>query len=87
MERAVILASGDLLGNADLELPTLRAATGLVPDAAERQQIEDALRVSHGRVSGVDGAAQALGVAPSTLESRIQRLGIDKYTFRRRSSL
>ena len=55
-----------------------------VPDAAERQQIEDALRVSQGRVSGVGGAAQALGVAPSTLESRIQRLGVDKLAFRRR---
>ena len=86
VERAIILSRGEVLGNADLELPTLRAATAPVPDAAERQQIEDALRVSHGRVSGFGGAAQALGVAPSTLESRIQRLGIDKYAFRRHSS-
>jgi formate hydrogenlyase transcriptional activator len=73
-------------GIADLELPSLEAVTAPVPDdAAKRRQIEDALHASRGRVSGVDGAAQALGVAPGTLESRIQRLRIDKYAFRRRS--
>jgi transcriptional regulator with GAF, ATPase, and Fis domain len=86
VERAVILARGELLGDADLELPSFKAATAPVSDAAERLQIEDALRVSRGRVSGAGGAAEALGVAPSTLESRIQRLGVDKYAFRRRSS-
>jgi len=85
VERAIILSRGEVLGSADFELPSLTTATAPVSDAAERQQIEDALRASRGRVSGVDGAAQALGVAPSTLESRIQRLGIDKLAFRRRS--
>jgi hypothetical protein len=33
-------------------------------------------------VAGLDGAAASLGVAPSTLESRIQRLRIDKFSFR-----
>ena len=86
VERAVILASGDVLGEAEFELPGREAATAPVPEPAERQRIEDALRASRGRVSGIDGAAQALGVAPSTLESRIQRLGIDKHAFRRRTS-
>ena len=87
VERAVILAGGEVLGVTDFELPSLKAATAPVPDdAAERRQIEDALRASRGRVSGIDGAAQALGVAPSTLESRIQRLGIDKLAFRRRTT-
>jgi formate hydrogenlyase transcriptional activator len=87
VERAVILASGELLDSADLELPTLKAPTAPVADDAERRQIEDALRVSHGRISGDGGAAQALGIPSSTLESRIQRLGIDKYAFRRRSNV
>jgi formate hydrogenlyase transcriptional activator len=86
VERAVILAGGEVLGEADFELPGRRVAPAPVPEPAERQRIEDALRASRGRVSGIDGAAQALGVAPSTLESRIQRLGIDKHDFRRRSS-
>ena len=52
----------------------------------ERQQIEEALKASRGRVYGVDGAAEALGVPPTTLEARIRRLGIDKLAFRRRVS-
>ncbi|HEY6401295.1 MAG TPA: helix-turn-helix domain-containing protein, partial [Blastocatellia bacterium] len=48
----------------------------------EREAIESALRVSRGRVSGPNGAAKALGLAPSTLEFRIKRLGIDKFRFR-----
>jgi DNA-binding NtrC family response regulator len=85
VERAIILSRGDVLGSADFELPSLKAVTAPESDALERQQIEDALRAAHGRVSGMEGAAQMLGVAPSTLESRIQRLGIDKLAFRRRS--
>ena len=85
VERAIILSRGDMIGNADFEVPSLKTATAPSSDAAERRQIEDALRASRGRVSGMDGAAQALGVAASTLESRIQRLGIDKLAFRRRS--
>ena len=84
VERAIILSRGEVLDSADFELPGLVAATPPMSEAAERQQIEDALRASRGRISGVDGAAQALGVAPSTLESRIQRLGVDKLAFRRR---
>jgi len=87
VERAIILANGDVLGEAELELPGQRTGTAPVPEPAERQRIEDALRASRGRVAGIDGAAQALGLAPSTLESRIQRLGIDKHAFRRRTSI
>ena len=54
--------------------------------ADERKQIEDALAASRGRVSGAQGAAEALGIPSSTLESRIRRLGIDKHAFRRRVS-
>jgi transcriptional regulator with GAF, ATPase, and Fis domain len=50
----------------------------------ERARIEAALRAAHGRVSGTDGAAASLGVAASTLEARIRRLRIDKFSFRTR---
>jgi formate hydrogenlyase transcriptional activator len=91
VERAVILARGSLLGISDFELPRLAAAPEAVrsvqaASADERQRIEEALKASRGRVYGEGGAADALGVAPSTLESRIRRLGIDKYAFRRRGS-
>ena len=84
VERAVILARRERLEATDFELPSLKQADAPVSYAAERRQIEEALRVAFGRVSGVHGAAEALGVPPSTLESRIRRLGIDKYVFRRR---
>jgi len=84
VERAIILSRGETLDRADFELPGLKAEPSSMSEATERQQIEDALRESRGRISGADGAAQALGVAPSTLESRIQRLGVDKLAFRRR---
>jgi formate hydrogenlyase transcriptional activator len=83
LERAVILASSDLLQPADLELPGGFAAPPRAPEPANaRELIEQALRSARGRVGGLDGAAAFLGVAPSTLDSRIRRLGIDKYAFR-----
>ena len=85
VERAVILARGERLEATDFELPSLKQANAPVSYAAERRQIEEALRVARGRVSGMHGAAEALGVPASTLESRIRRLGIDKYLYRRRS--
>jgi transcriptional regulator with GAF, ATPase, and Fis domain len=48
----------------------------------ERALIEEALRVSGGRVFGPDGAAMKLGIARSTLESKIRALRIDKRRFR-----
>ena len=86
VERAVILARGSVLELADFELPGLGSgrrgpARGGPGDG--RQQIEEALEASRGRVYGDGGAAEALGVPPSTLESRIRRLGIDKHAFRR----
>ena len=88
VERAVILARGDFLSLPDFELPSLssdslRPACG-GPAGDERQQIEVVLAASRGRVSGPEGAAEALHLPASTLESRIRRLGIDKHAFRRR---
>ena len=87
VERAVILARGSVLELCDFELPVRgskppRPVRGGHGD--EREQIEEALATSRGRVYGPDGAAEKLGVPPSTLESRIRRLGIDKLAFRRR---
>ena len=48
----------------------------------EREMIEKALAASRGRVAGTSGAAAKLGVPPSTLESRIKVLRIDKQRFR-----
>jgi len=50
--------------------------------AQEREIIEAALAESQGRVSGPLGAAAQLGMPPSTLESKIRTLKINKYRFK-----
>ncbi len=50
--------------------------------AAERDAIEAALAETRGRVAGPSGAAAKLGVPPSTLESKIRSLKINKGRFR-----
>jgi PAS domain S-box-containing protein len=52
--------------------------------AHEKSIIEDALRASGGRVFGASGAAARLGIARSTLESKIRALRINKSRFRSR---
>jgi formate hydrogenlyase transcriptional activator len=50
--------------------------------ATEKEVIEEALRESQGRVFGPSGAAAKLGIARSTLESKIQSLSINKNRFK-----
>jgi DNA-binding NtrC family response regulator len=49
--------------------------------ATEKEVIEEALRESQGRVFGPSGAAAKLGIARSTLESKIRSLNINKRRF------
>ncbi len=49
---------------------------------AERTRIEAALAQSNGKVAGAHGAAAKLGMPPSTLESKIRSLGINKFQFK-----
>jgi formate hydrogenlyase transcriptional activator len=53
--------------------------------ATEKEVIEEALRESQGRVFGPSGAAAKLGIARSTLESKIRALKINKSRFRTRT--
>ena len=84
IERAVIMSrNGTLRVDGDALQPV--AMAGDLPAdllARERDVIEYALRGSRGRVAGPHGAAARLGVPASTLESRIRRLGIDKFRYR-----
>jgi PAS domain S-box-containing protein len=50
--------------------------------ATEKEVIEEALRESQGRVYGPSGAAAQLGLARSTLESKIRSLNINKKRFK-----
>ena len=50
--------------------------------SSERTRIEAALAQSNGKVSGAHGAAAKLGIAASTLESKIRSLRINKFQFK-----
>jgi formate hydrogenlyase transcriptional activator len=47
-------------------------------DEAQREQIRRALAAAGGRVYGKGGAAELLGMKPSTLQSRMKKLGVAK---------
>ncbi len=87
VERSIILAEGETLVVPE-SLPGREKAPaegpGPVPTLreAERRAIEAALSAAAGRVAGASGAAARLGVPPSTLDSRIRKLGIEKGRFR-----
>jgi transcriptional regulator with GAF, ATPase, and Fis domain len=85
IERAVILSKGRSLELGSLEARTPTAAAPPAPAPIltrealrnqERANIETALRASDGRVFGPRGAAQLLGMKPTTLASRIRALRI-----------
>jgi transcriptional regulator with GAF, ATPase, and Fis domain len=42
----------------------------------ERENLEIALKQAGGRIYGRDGAAEQLGIKPTTLQSRLRALGI-----------
>jgi len=50
-------------------------------ESREKERIEAALAEAKGRVSGPTGAAAKLGMPPSTLDSKIKSLRIDKHRF------
>jgi len=88
VERAVILSRAGTL-RVDRASPPDTVLTGNIEAklrGEERQAIEAALRASRGRVAGPNGAANRLGLAPSTLEFRIRRLGINKFQHRSSTS-
>ena len=97
MERAVILCNGETVSIDESWInPQERWTGGETPAQVaplhqalverEKQVIEAALKESRGRVSGPSGAAVKLGIPRSTLESRIQTLRIDKYSFMSKKS-
>lgn len=79
IERSVILTTGKRLTIPKDDLRESRAAIApavLTMDNAERRHILDALDASNWVVGGPGGAAAMLGMKRSTLQSRMQKLGI-----------
>jgi transcriptional regulator with GAF, ATPase, and Fis domain len=89
IERSVIVSEGESFAVDESWLsrqplrtsPTKRQLRQRVA-AEETQAIEAALADSRGRVFGPSGAAAKLGIARSTLESKIKTLKIDKTRFK-----
>jgi formate hydrogenlyase transcriptional activator len=88
VERSVILCSGETFSIDEALLtsqaPLLPDGSSPLHDALEDQEkgmIEAALAKSHGRVAGPRGGAAKLGIPPSTLESKIRQLRIEKSRF------
>ena len=78
IERAVILCPGPVLQLADkldISSPTLSSAMRTLEDT-ERKQILKILSETKWRIEGKDGAAMILGIHPSTLRAKLQKLGV-----------
>jgi formate hydrogenlyase transcriptional activator len=76
VERAIILGSDGMLW---IELPERRAmaaTASLTLEDMERHHIVRILDQTGWRVRGTEGAANVLGLPPSTLETRMAKLGI-----------
>ena len=81
VERSVIVSRGP-----KLELGDWITTQDPLPEAAESQTMRDTershilkmLEQSNWRVSGPSGAAVRLGLKPTTLESRMKKLGITR---------
>ena len=92
IERAVILSPGDRL-RLDLAMPEIKASRAPEPASAlpngdflteielreyEKENMRRALEASDWRISGPNGAAERLGVKPSTLTYRMTVFGIER---------
>jgi len=88
IERAVILSRGHELDIPVSELPTsseinVAMGTPFSFRQAESSVIIDALKAASGRIAGKGGAAERLGLKPTTLQNKIRRLGISKTSYSR----
>jgi two-component system response regulator HydG len=84
IERAVLLAEGNLITM--LPMPVASLATGerdrkiKTMEENEKEYILEVLKRCNGKIFGKGGAAEIMNVNPSTLNSRIKKLGINKTT-------
>jgi len=78
IERAMIVSRDRSLV---ISLPECRLASGGQPcslEEIERRHIVSVLERVHWRISGSGGAAEILGLRPTTLHSRLKKLGISR---------
>jgi transcriptional regulator with GAF, ATPase, and Fis domain len=82
IQRAIIVSTNGALSLNDIALPTGRAetttASGTTLITVEREHILRVLELSSWRIEGPRGAADLLGLKPSTLRSRLRKLQIQR---------
>jgi transcriptional regulator with GAF, ATPase, and Fis domain len=79
LQRAIILSPSTTLALGDAWMPSPQApsmAGGVTLIEIERRHIRNVLDTTRWRIEGGGGAAQLLGLKPSTLRSRMLKLGI-----------
>jgi formate hydrogenlyase transcriptional activator len=84
IERSVILCDREKFSVDESWLSTAQRPSRPLAQqmaAQEKEAIEAALAECKGRISGASGAAAKLGLPPSTLDSKIRALKIDKHRF------
>jgi formate hydrogenlyase transcriptional activator len=79
IERSVILSTGEVLTGLLPKVPggLLKASAAVTLEDAERSHILNTLHQTAGVVGGRNGAAARLGLARTTLMSKMKRLGIN----------
>ena len=81
IERSVILTEGTALRAPLADLQAESPGSGAAEhslEGAEREHIIRVLRETRGMISGPTGAARRLGLKRTTLQSKMQRLGITR---------
>ncbi|HYN58348.1 MAG TPA: sigma-54-dependent Fis family transcriptional regulator [Rubrivivax sp.] len=84
IERAMILSRGPTLhvelapARAAAVRPRSQAMPPVTRDEAEHESLRQALVHSGWRIRGSGGAAERLGIKPTTLESRMKKLGLQR---------
>ena len=77
VERSMILSHGGTLQLALPEAGESVSDEAQTLDEVQRRHIRRVLAACGGRISGAGGAAERLGLKPTTLRSRMERLGLD----------
>ena len=85
IERSVVLARGTVIedfsmpGNPQNDIPTNAYADRMKTiHENEREYIIQVLKKCNGRIWGAGGAAEVLNIPPTTLKSKMKKLGIRK---------
>ena len=85
IERSILLTPGTILKEVPVPRPEKEKLTGLPEDTDirtieenERYHILKIIKKCNGKIAGDGGAASLLGIPPSTLNSKILKLGITK---------